>query len=434
MVLGGFHQRDVTQPRNRNEIYASLLKDIIARRHAKHEALAGVEEFQKRERFERLLETIATAAWYGDGRTATMQEVRDLCPPDLRETLDELIKEKGGFTRLVAAFYLQEASARRDGSEAFEFTHKSFGEYLTARRLVREIARICKGRRESPDYYREPQALSEWAALTAAQAMTMDLLRFVRDEVALRPKDEVVVWQVTLTSLFNLELRTGFPLSALSSDGFREAERQSRNAEEALFAALNACARITEEQIALSWPHVTSAGDMLHRLRRQREPSESSVALACLLHLQLESQELGRQDLGGAELCFANLSGARLFDATLFDADLSEADLDFAELSFANLVGADLSFADLGEADLSFANLSDADLSDADLILACFESANLQLADLGRADLREADLREAKNLTREQIESAGNRRGAKLPKHLEDLEVAWGDGSERSGA
>jgi NACHT domain len=87
VILSKFHEQSAKEsPKNRNEIYAMLLRDVLNRRHAKRypkepdPVLAGLDDVSDRETFERLLETIATAAWYGDGRTTTLKEARALCP------------------------------------------------------------------------------------------------------------------------------------------------------------------------------------------------------------------------------------------------------------------------------------------------------------------------------------------------------------------
>ena len=453
VVLSGFHKdldlagdTDI----NRNRIYARLMKDVLDRRHAKRAqtdkvTLAAVGDAKDRDMFERLLETVALAAWYGDGRTTTRAEIEKLLPGDLEVIWQELVTGGPGFTRLIAAFYIRQTEGSAT-SDAVEFTHKSFGEYLTSRRLVREISDLHQELQRG-GRYKEDDALGDWAKLTSGQAMTMDLLRFLRDEVALRPKYDVTSWQATLTRLFDLELRAGFPLTALPSEGFREAEQRSKNAEEALLAVVNACARVTEERVAVEWPHIISAGDMLHRLRGQRKLHEPSVALACLARLPMANQRLFSQDLGEADLSntdlaeslldssdlsSANLRGASLNGAEIILAFVAEADFSEADLSEANLGmsigdrakftasvlnGADLSRADFTEADLSGADLSGADLSGADL-----SGADLSGADLSGATLNWADLRKAQNVTEEQIQSARDITGAKLPDHLNHLE------------
>jgi uncharacterized protein YjbI with pentapeptide repeats len=426
VVLSGFHENLASDTDiNRNRIYARLLKDVLDRRHAKKAqtdkvALGAVDDAKDRDNFERLLETVALAAWYGDGRTTTRADIEKLLPQDLKPSWQELVTGGPGFTRLIAAFYIRQTEASAD---AVEFTHKSFGEYLTARRLVREIGRISKGRRDNADFYSDQQALADWARLTSSQAISMELLRFLRDDVALHPIEAVEVWQPTLTSLFNLELRNGFPLAALASDCFREAERRSRNSEEALLAALNACARVTKGRVVVEWPDLISAGDMLHRLRRQRDFLQPTVMLACLEGVTLEGQNLYCQDLFGANLSMADLTRAHMTVAHVNDANLSGVSLQEAQLwstffVHTNFSGADLSRADLTHSFLIEANLSDANLSGADLTGADLREADFSGADLSGANLSRADLTEAKQLTKKQIESAQHITGAKLPAYL----------------
>jgi hypothetical protein len=127
VVLSGFHEdlaRDTDI--NRNGIYARLLKDVLDRRHAQRAAtdkvaLAVVDEAKDRDNFERLLETVALAAWYGDGRTTTRAEIEKLLPKDLEKIWQELVTGGPGFTRLIAAFYIRqtEGSTTNDAVEFY---------------------------------------------------------------------------------------------------------------------------------------------------------------------------------------------------------------------------------------------------------------------------------------------------------------------------
>jgi hypothetical protein len=169
-----------------------------------------------------------------------------------------------GFTRLIAAFYIRQTEGSA-ASDAVEFTHKSFGEYLTARRLVREISDLHLELQRA-GRYKEHDALDDWARLTSAQTITTDLLRFFQDEIRLRPMRDVSAWQKTLTDLLNLELKTGFPLGGLSADGFRAAERQARNAEIALLSALSSTSRSVHQTAAVEWDHSYSAQELISRV------------------------------------------------------------------------------------------------------------------------------------------------------------------------
>ncbi len=91
----------------------------------------------------------------------------------------------------------------------------------------------------------------------------------------------------------------------------------------------------------------------------------------------------------------------------------TRANLSGAHLSGMNLSGANLRGTNLNRADLSEATLSRADLSGATLNRAFLSGATLSGADLSRADLRGA-----KNLTREQIESAIINEHTQLPDYF----------------
>jgi uncharacterized protein YjbI with pentapeptide repeats len=102
--------------------------------------------------------------------------------------------------------------------------------------------------------------------------------------------------------------------------------------------------------------------------------------------LSLPGVDLSNRDLSHRYLSHANLQNARLAGANLFMTDFSSA----------NLAGADLS-----NTNLSAANLTHADLHDANL-----EGANLLVADLNDANLSGANLCHARNLTKEQLQTA----------------------------
>ena len=53
---------------------------------------------------------------------------------------------RAGAISFLAAFYFRQAGKIQGGERTFEFTHRSFGEFLTARRLVRWIKLIHEER------------------------------------------------------------------------------------------------------------------------------------------------------------------------------------------------------------------------------------------------------------------------------------------------
>lgn len=124
---------------NRNIIYHDLIRAVHERTYAgrRHPGVRGLELHD----FLALLEEVGLSTWHGDGRSTTVTAIQKLCT---RSGLDRLLDrfEEGaasGATRLLTAFYFRQQGQRTSGDKTFEFTHKSFGEYLAARRIVRAI-------------------------------------------------------------------------------------------------------------------------------------------------------------------------------------------------------------------------------------------------------------------------------------------------------
>jgi hypothetical protein len=224
-------------------------------------------------------------------------------------------------------------------------------------------------------------ALEEWSGLTSRSPLDFNLLRFLRDEIALHPR-EVGAWQSTLSDLLNLSLRNGMPLSSPGDEPPRTAAARQRNADEALLAAVNACARVTRQRTKPAWQGPTGAGDYIGILRQQRKwdlygVPELAVSLDCLSFLDLQGQDLSAQDLAGGCLADSCLDDASFLYTALSNTDLSRSSLRrchfFGAICFrarfveTDLRDASMRKADLREADLTRAEISRADLSGAQL-------------------------------------------------------------------
>ena len=123
-----------------NIIYEDLLKAVYQRQWdtgGQHKGAKGLTE----EEFFRILEEIALAIWHGNGRTATEKAIFKRCEDShLTRYLEKFTEgAKKGVVRLLTAFYFREFGKESSGDRTFEFTHKSFGEYLTAKRIVRTV-------------------------------------------------------------------------------------------------------------------------------------------------------------------------------------------------------------------------------------------------------------------------------------------------------
>ncbi len=400
---------------NLNAIYQDLLKSVYKRGWDtdQHPTLKGVEY----RNFVRILEEIALAAWHGNGRTTTVKEIESHCESSGLKRLLEIFAEraKSGVTSLLTAFYFRQSGYGRDGDRTFEFTHKSFGEYLIARRIVRELTKInkeLKNRDEDPDEgWDEKQALTRWIIICGISAIDEYLFKFICDEIALNKTETVKQWQKTLDYLISYMLCHGMPMEQIAPrPSYKEECQQSRNAEEALLVVLNACARYTEEISEIDWPSEYSFTRWLSRLQNQIEDDQKIIVNQYLSWLNLNrailsEANLNRADLQGADLQGAdlqgailqrsNLQGADLQGAILSEANLNRAVLSEAILSKANLNRAVLQGAVLQRSNLQGAILSEANLNRADLQGAVLQRSNLQGANLNRAILSEANLNRA---------------------------------------
>ena len=435
-----------SQETNLNNIYENLLKAVYERGYEKnspgHRAIEGITEKD----FVLILMEIALSCWHGNGRTTTVIEIEEHCENNglknlLKNFQDSFQSDsQGNITRLLTAFYFRESGDLRGSEKTFEFTHKSFGEYLTARRIVDRVKQIHKKLQDSEnDYdndYDPRQALITWATLCGPTAIDEYLFRFIVNQMQLQSPDEVKQWQKTLGDLIEYLLLKGMPMEGLKNrPNFQEEMRQARNAEEALLAVFNACGRVTKEIFPIQWPSPEAFGNWLARLQGQRIDLEFMLVLDCLSFLDLQNCLLIHRDLCGANLVGANLEGANLEGANLewanlVGANLADANLCMANLERANLKGANLEWANLYMANLYMANLERANLKRANLYEANLYGAYLAGAKLERAFLAGANLRGA-NLEGANLEGA-NLEGANL--EGANLEGANLEGANLAGA
>jgi uncharacterized protein YjbI with pentapeptide repeats len=398
-------QLKFSEETNLNVVYADLLKAIYERGWAgyQHIAIEGVEEKD----FIRVLEEVALASWHGDGRTTTVKEITSHCN---NSGLDNLLARfqsglekhtSTGVTKLLTAFYFRQSGQDISGERTFEFTHKSFGEYLTARRIFREIRLIHKKleeRRSDPDEgWGEREALYRWTLICGSSAIDSYLFNFVLDEARLQNLSHVANYQQSLCHLIEFMLRHGMPLERLNPrPDFQEENRLTRNAEESLLIVLNACARLTGVASKIKWKHRGTFGTWLSRLCEQRiHFGIQSISLECLSHLDLHGCSLISCDIYHANLNNSNLQAVSFVEADCRYANFNVANLERANFTNADLTGAILVRVNLKWADLEGANLEGANLENADLEGARLRDTNLEGAKLKGANLEGAKLRGA---------------------------------------
>lgn len=410
-----------------NDIYRKLLDGVYARDYAhSHTKRHPAADDMDRGDFDRLLEEMALAAWHAGGRCVQMSALEPLCQAaGLSEVLTRY-REHRGVSQLFSAFYFRRHGGRHDA--AFEFTHKSFAEYLVARRFVAELSEAsrllaefdaAKGRRgrgKSVD-----EVLLDWLRVFGPRIITDDVMPYLEREVAGRT-GEVEAWRTTLIRLIDHALREGMPCERIDGLRFVEMSAWAAAAERGLFELLHCCAWVVERVSEIDWPDAEACRRWLLR-------QEGTVGQVHRLGwMRLEGADLRNASLKSADLRNASLENTDLRNASLESADLGHASLESADLRNASLQNADLAYADLVYADLQNAYLGKANLQNAYLGGACLRNAylrdsylgnaNLQESDLVYADLRNANLENANlmyaNLYGEKMLDGANLEGAKV--------------------
>lgn len=407
---------EFTSDTSLNEVYEDLIEAVYERgwegkRPDRTRRAAYVGDLSQDEFF-LMLEEIAVSAWHGDGRKTSCGAIevhlRDVGLIDLLRKVEE--GAKAGITRLLVAFFFREAEIGGVQTEsAFEFTHKSFGEYLTARRLVRLLGRIVEERlRQQADPtsgWNEPTALVEWARVAGPTRMDSYLFPFFVREIAqqLKDDDEARVWRDVLHELFQFAVLQGTPMEKVATEPFQILRSRADHAEESLLAAYHSGVIRVGDAEALTWPkeRMLAFGSWLHRVRGQcdmeKDPffllaelprRDPPVVLLSLAYLKFRTLVADCQDL-----LSANLTGAGLRNASLEAANFEEAKLEGADLEGARLENANLERANLERTNLNAVNLNGANLYAASLVGANLEGATLGNATLSSANFNGARIR-----------------------------------------
>ena len=267
--------------------------------------------------------------------------------------------------------------------------------------LVEDIQEEMVVRRQTKRLHlawNENQALQHWIALCGIKPMDQYLFNFICDEMQLREAEQVHQWQKTLANLIGYLLEQGLPMERITPRlAYHDETRQARNAEEALLATLNACARVTQQLSKIQWPSPSAFGEWVYRIQGQSPRVEKILLLECLSFLDLSNCQIPVHNFQEANFYGANLENANLErgchrKANFEQAILKNANLEDADLMDANLTKANLESANLNNAYLAGACFEQANLKDATLKASSFYYTNLKQAHLKGANLKQADL------------------------------------------
>lgn len=347
LALSGFASESwEAAANNRNRIYERLVDDVWSRgwgEGPKGAKRQGPGKTLSSKNFNRLMETIGLAAWLGgDARVASEAGFHDAVKIiGAEDAWLEFQNDNGSdVTNLAMNFYLKASEVEQRG---FEFTHKSFGEYLCARSLlhIAEDLTVLVDRR--PD-----TAITEWLKSTGTGTLTLEILHFLRDEVRLQVEKSNANYAEKILKSFekiiSISLIDGFPAHGNISRSWRMAETSQRNSEICAWAILNCCLQALNENkhkdfrvFNVPWPSRESFAELIRRIHHGER---NEATLQCFSYIDASTSNLFGLDLSGVNfygsiLRRVDLSGSHLMHANLQASDLSNADLERANLDAA---------------------------------------------------------------------------------------------------
>lgn len=332
-----FERDDIGLP----AIYADLVRQVFERSYSPSGKLHAVADVALDD-YRQFLEAVAVAAWHGEGRTTTTEDILAVAGRRLLERVEVLQRgAEEGIGRLITAFYFRSAGESEHG-RVYEFTHQSFAEALLARRIVRFLVQLDRQiqRWEDDDYgWDMATRLAEWYRLFGPAPLEPNTQRFIEAEVATLGTETAARWYGRLRRMLWAVVHDDWPVEAAGPRlAFRVEVQRSRHASAALLAVFGAVGRVPDARetapggvFLLSGPPDFSS--WWRALRRD-------AALAPALDPALRGFTFRPAHVeGGLDLRGLDLSDTRWRDLSLAECDLRNARLYGADFSGAELDG-----------------------------------------------------------------------------------------------
>ena len=356
---------DVGEEAGHAAVYAQLIDWTCER----HEDLR--EGDWSRAQMRRFLRLAGFVAWLGGSEVLHRTDLEDaIHDAGLSKGLDD---ERFKAERTILSF-----TFRSPKESYWEFTHKSFGEYLAAEYLGAVCRRITE---RAEDEFGElawrcdnAGAAREWIRAFGPALVTSEIEELMVSMLKSNPQESgsiLPALRERLTELYPrlvreedggavIETARGqhrlpaevrghslanlFALAGLESPF--EPELSGPGLFEIAYSAVNSVVPWLEDALRRTWGRVSLRG-------RENSASRGKGLLGCALPFikangadlekaRLEFSMLYKSDFSGAKLKGAEFMGSILVGADLSNADLSNADLGFVNLEGANLEGANL--------------------------------------------------------------------------------------------
>lgn len=414
----------------RNAVYRQIFQRVWHRDRKIKQHLAG--KGLTEEDFFILMESLGLAAWWGGGRTSSEKDyvaIRKVYAPAKHRFFQDLPSAR--LENITLQFYSREA---HNDSRGYEFIHKSFGEYMCARALVKLAVSFCA----KLELGEEEKFFRDWLFICGHQTISSDLRDFVFLEFAEMSDGQLNQVQSCLEEVC-AQILSGSIISALDA-----------KPDQSISAVARAYLCLLGILSAISRYHVFVKDKRDHRftLRGGRSDIKRFIGLCQYVFANAEEfftilnnislpegsdlslVALPKANLRRSQLRFVDFSHSNFDEASFDEADLSEANLTLANLRRVNLrqsncMNANFTESNMTDAFLGRCNAQKASFVRAVLLRTNFSRADLRGADFGEAyvveanfamcEIGSADLSRCRGLTQSQVNVAIGDSQTKLP-------------------
>jgi len=387
-----------TTDTNLNQIYADLLDSVHERKYTGSRTHIGINNIGK-EDFIRILEEIALVVWHESGRTASIDNIMKRCKEaGIASYFEEFQgNAESGVIRLLMAFYFREFDGSQ-GDKTFEFTHKSFGEYLTAKRIMLELEimldEVERGRNRPGSGWTLEDAFEKWIRICGQQPIDGYLSDFLEGEMKILAETKhglstIENYQRLIIELIQMAVNGQSPIKKLGLNTFDNDLNYSRNSGKSLLKIQSLCAKRTKKVIENVKYKDRKAFDTWLNLLDYRLMSglESLFLKNMEIHSLHLVSDFSFSIFDNANLAFSSFNMSNFKSTSFEDTELLSVDFEssiFKDVNFNKALLVESSFKKSNIKNTSFesSNLSSADFTKTNTENTRFITANLENANL----------------------------------------------------
>jgi len=342
---------------NLNDVYYDLLASVFQRKYSQSGQHITTKDIEQ-SKFVRLLEEVALAVWHQNGRTASVEQITNQCKKSgVHKFFGDFEKDaKSGVTKLLLAFYFREFQTENSSKDkTFEFTHKSFGEYLTARRIVSALKTMVRQFDISENSIDEGWSIEEiykrWLELCGPQEIDGHLIEFIKGEFSSIIESEkgletIKLIQKLMINLLELAIDNRSPVKKLNLEQFKEDLSYTSNADFALLQIHSICAKKTN--IIIENIDLTNVDDWLNKInRRMSIPLNHLNLMNVFFYNSLFNVDFSNSNLKGASFMPINLFSCNFENTSMQDLHFFNTSISHSNFKNCLMTGIKLNFVTL---------------------------------------------------------------------------------------